>query len=111
MWQKAVAALILAALLRAQHEPPSYPFPLPERSGPLKHALDLLREGKTAEARQELEEQRRQRPDDVEVRYQIARSHLMDFYQQAKPEQRRISLSLAVEMLDSVLQRNPDYIP
>jgi tetratricopeptide (TPR) repeat protein len=111
MWHKAVAALILAAMLFAQHEPQSYPFSLPERSGPLTHALQLLREGKTAEARKELEDQRKQRPNDAEVLYQIARSHLMDFYEQEKPEQRRISLSLAMELLDSILQRNPNHIP
>lgn len=94
MWQKALAALLLTATLLAQHETPhdpqSYPFPLPEHSGPLQHALTLLREGKTAEARKDLEDQRKQRPDDPEVLYQIARSHLMDFYQQEDPQQRRV---------------------
>jgi tetratricopeptide (TPR) repeat protein len=111
MWHKAVAALILAALLFAQHEQQSYPFPLPERADPLARALQLLREGKTADARKELEDQRKQRPNDVDVLYQIARSHLMDFYEQEKPEQRRISLSLAMELLDSILQRHPNHIP
>ena len=43
----------------------------------------LLREGKTAEARKELEAQRKTRPNDAEVIYQIARSHLLDFYRSA----------------------------
>src|SRR5262252_5873070 len=100
----AVAMLIVSAVLfvRAQQ------FPLPERSGPLRKAMLLLREGKTTEARKELEEQRKQRPDDAEVLYQIARSYLLDFYRLQNPEQRRLSLSLAMETLDAVLKRNPD---
>jgi hypothetical protein len=53
--------------------------PLPEKTGLLRKALLLLRESKTAEARKELEEQRKLRPDDAEVLYQIARSYLIDF--------------------------------
>ncbi len=94
-----------------QHMPESFPFPLPDRSGPLRKALLLLREGKTAEARIELEEQRKLRPNDAEVLYQIARSHLIDFYQQTDPEKRRVSLSLAMEDLASTLASNPDHIP
>jgi hypothetical protein len=75
------------------HEMPAPP--LPEKTGPLRKALLLLRESKTAEARKELEEQRTLRPNDAEVLYQIARSYLIDFYQQSDPEQRRIALSLA----------------
>jgi tetratricopeptide (TPR) repeat protein len=86
-------------------------FPLPERPGPLRKAMLLLREGKTAEARKELEEQRSQRPDDAEVLYQIARSYLLDFYRMQNPEQRRIALGLAMEMLNAVLKKNPDHIP
>ncbi len=93
----------------AQRE--SATFPLPERTGPLQKALLLLREGRTAEGRKELEAQRRQRPGDAEVLYQIARSYLLDFYREADPEKRRLPLSLAMENLDAVLQRNPDHIP
>ena len=75
-------------------------YPLPEKSGPLRKALLLLRESKTAEARKELEDQRKQRPTDAEVLYQIARSYLLDFYRQQAPEQRRISLGLAMETLN-----------
>ena len=71
----------------------------------------LLREGKTAEARKELEAQRKQRPNDAEVIYQIARSHLLDFYAQQDPEQRRVSLALAMEMLGDALKHDPDHIP
>jgi tetratricopeptide (TPR) repeat protein len=85
--------------------------PLPERTGPLRKALLLLRESRTAEARKELEEQRKLRPDDAEVLYQIARSYLIDFYRVQDPEQRRIALGLAMETLNAVLKRNPDHIP
>src|ERR1035437_2106216 len=37
--------------------------PLPEKTGPLRKALLLLRESKTAEARKDLEEQRKLRPE------------------------------------------------
>src|SRR3954462_4022017 len=86
-------------------------YPLPEKAGPLRKALLLLRESKTVEARKELEEQRKLNPNDAEVLYQIARSYLLDFYRQQAPEQRRISLGLAMETLNAVLKLNPDYIP
>ena len=91
--------------------PESFPFPLPDRPGQLRKAVLLLREGKTAEARKELEEQRALRPNDAEVLYQIARSHLIDFYQQSDPQKRRVSLALATENLAATLARNPDHIP
>lgn len=94
-----------------QHFPESYPFPIPERTGPLQPALVLLREGKTAEARKELEEQRKQRPDDADVLYQIARSYLIDFYREPDPEKRRVALSLAMENLSATLDRNPNHLP
>ncbi len=105
------AVLALPSVQDVQHMPESFPFPLPDRSGPLRKALLLLREGKTAEARKELEEQRGLRPNDAEVLYQIARSHLIDFYQQSDPEKRRVSLALAMEDLAATLARNPDHIP
>ncbi|HEY1342265.1 MAG TPA: FG-GAP-like repeat-containing protein, partial [Bryobacteraceae bacterium] len=85
--------------------------PLVEKTGPLRKALLLLREGKTSEARQELEAQRKQRPADPEVLYQIARSHLLDFYKIQDPEKRRIALGLAMEALNSTLKLDPDHIP
>ena len=94
-----------------QDHRPRLRTPLPEKTGPLRKALLLLREGKTAEARKELEAQRKQRPNDAEVLYQIARSHLLDFYTLRDPEQRRVSLALAMETLGDVLKHNPDHIP
>jgi hypothetical protein len=93
-------------------QPPGFPAaPLPGKTGPLRPALLLLRQGKTAEARVLLEQQRKQRPDDAEVLYQIARSYLMDFYKEDNPDKRRTVLALAMEMLNSTLKRNADHIP
>jgi hypothetical protein len=87
------------------------PTPMQEKTGPLRKALLLLRASKTAEARKELDEQRKLRPADPEVLYQTARSYLLDFYKEQQPEKRRVSLALAMEMLDGTLTQNRDHIP
>ena len=109
----AVATLLVPAISGQQdHQAHDFPVvPLPRKNGPLRKALLLLREGKTAEARTELEAQRKLRPNDAEVLYQIARSYLMDFYTLDDPDKRRVSLALAMEMLDGTLQHDPDHIP
>ncbi len=109
----ALALLAFALLAQQEHQDqePLMHTPLPEKSGPLRKAQLLLREGKTDEARKDLEEQRKARPDDPELLYQIARSYLLDFYRLADNEKRRISLGLAMETLNSVLKLNPDHIP
>ena len=107
----ALVCLVLAVLSLGQ-QPQGYPAePLPEQTGPLRKAILLIREGKTAEARQDLERQRAERPDDAEILYQIARSYLSDFYSEEDYERRRVALSLAMETLDSTLKRNADHIP
>src|SRR6476646_6111756 len=99
----AAIATFLLARLRAgpqDHTDHSQPvYPLPEKTGPLRKAMLLLRESKTAEARKELEQQRRLHPADAEILYQIARSYLIDFYRLQAPEQRRVALGLAMENL------------
>ena len=108
-----VAALALAAAIAAQ-EPHEHQLPIPplaERPGPLRKAQLLLRDGKTEEARKELESLRKQKPDDPDVLYQIARSYLLDFYRLAEPQRRRTALGLAMESLSAVLKLNPDHIP
>src|SRR5713226_264714 len=105
------AAIVFAPRTAGQRNPGLPAVPLPQKTGPLTKALLLLREGKTSEARQELEGQRKLRPDDAEVLYQIARSYLMDFYKKQEPERRRLSLGLAMELLNGALKRNPDHIP
>ena len=101
-----VAAFAIVLRTSAWQQELAMPMtPLPEKTGPLRQAL-LLRESKTAEARKELEEQRKQHPDDPEVQYRIARSYLLDFYSLQDPERRRVSLSLAMETLGDVLNGN-----
>ena len=68
LWAGAMSLAVAAAIVGQQS------VPLPEPTGPLQKPLMLLRQGKTAEARQELEAQRKLHPDDPEVLYQIARS-------------------------------------
>ena len=107
-----IAAFVIVLRTSAWQQDHAMPMiPLPEKTGPLRKALLLLRESKTAEARKELEEQRKQHPDDAEVLYQIARSYLLDFYSLQDPERRRVALSLAMETLGDVLKHDPDHIP
>jgi len=101
----------LAMLLIAQQAREFPVVPLPEKTGPLRKAMLLLRESKTEEARQELEAQRKLNPNDAEIAYQIARSYLMEFYGGDDPERRRIALGLAMESLSSALKLNTDHIP
>ena len=114
MWGLAACLVLAAAMLMAQQAQQAEGFPsapLPEKTGALRKALLLLREGKTADARKELEVQRKLRPDDAETQYQIARSYLIDFYSGYDPERRRVALGLAMESLNGVLKLNPDHIP
>jgi tetratricopeptide (TPR) repeat protein len=119
IWKSVVVLAISAITLVVQtgagqqdhgHDEPHLP-PIPEKSGPLRRALLLLRESRTAEARKELEEQRRLRPEDAEVLYQIARSYLLDFYRLQDPDKRRMSLALAMENLDATLKKDRNHIP
>jgi tetratricopeptide (TPR) repeat protein len=107
----AFAVLGLTAQQIHHDQQPLMETPVPERSGPLRKAQLLLREGKTDEARKDLEQQRRARPNDPELLYQIARSYLLDFYRLDDPEKRRIALGLAMETLAAVLKQNADHIP
>ena len=101
----------MALRVAAQEEQSTALPPRQRRGGPLERALTLLRDGKTAEARQELEPQRTLRPNDVDVLYQIARSYLIDFYTRHEPEKQRVSLALAVEALDNILELDPNHVP
>lgn len=94
-WLAVLAALTAFSQQQQQHSP-------------LDHALILLREGKTQQARQQLQTARQ---DSAEVQYQIARSHLLDFYQLEDPLQRRESLRLAMDALSAAITRDGNHIP
>ena len=105
----AAIALIAISCLAQHHLPPNEPLTQPDPA--LRAPLLLIRQGKTEEARKELTALLSSRPDDAEVLYQIARSHLADFYGSRDPQRSRLALSLAMEMLESVLRRNANHIP
>ena len=85
--------------------------PLQQKPGPLANALMLMRDGKTTEARFQLERERAEHPREPEAAFQIARSFLLDFYRETDPGKRRLALAQAVENLAATLARNPDHIP
>jgi tetratricopeptide (TPR) repeat protein len=109
------ALACLAALLAAQHGPHGQPqagaAPLPAREGPLRKAQLLLREGKTDEARRELQRLIQAGRNDAMTWYQLARSYLLDFYSGTDYSKRRTALNLAMEALGTALKRDPDHIP
>jgi tetratricopeptide (TPR) repeat protein len=78
---------------------------------PLRDARLLLREGDTQKARQELHRLQQEDPENAEIWFQIGRSHLLDFYQEADPAKRRISLGLAMEALGNAIARDGNHIP
>ncbi|MBN9662066.1 MAG: VCBS repeat-containing protein [Acidobacteria bacterium] len=115
-----VPVLFAAAAVSTGQTPPPEPHnemhhdggpALPERPSALRKALLLLRESKTAEARVELNALLKASPDDAEIWYQIARSHLMDYYRERDLTKRRIALGLAMESLNGAVKKNPDHIP
>ena len=88
----------LAPLLLLLQAPPGPPLPPAESA--LRPAATLIREGKTAEAREFLNRYLKQHPEDAEAWHQLARTHLADFYEGgADPVKKRVSLSLALEAL------------
>ncbi len=110
------SAFLLAAALLAQHEPAvrpgsPAPAPLPEKTGPLRKAQLLLREGRTEEARRELQRLIQGGAGDAMTWYQLARSYLLDFYSGTDYGKRRTALGLAMEALSAALKRDPDHIP
>ncbi len=101
------AAWLLFGIAWAQHDHPG--TPLAPRDPALVRPLLLLRQGKTEEARKELTALVSRNPADAELHYQLARSHLLDFY--GNPAAGRVALSLAMEALENALRRNGDHIP
>jgi tetratricopeptide (TPR) repeat protein len=104
-------AILLAVWLPAQTPAPEPPAALPARTSPLQPAIQLLSDGKTAEARTELTRLQKSGLDSADLWYQMARSHLLDFYREENPAKKRIALSLAMESLGSALKRDENHIP
>lgn len=100
---RALALLLLLGQAPHEHAPPP-----PEVPTPLRPVLNLLRESRTAEARQALTPLLATSAD---ARYQLARSYLLDFYRLTNPTERRTALDLALEALASTLQAKADHIP
>jgi tetratricopeptide (TPR) repeat protein len=112
-----VAGAILLLAVQAPGQQSSSPTgllrsgtPLPEKASPLRKALLLLRQDKSQEARALLHGLLQTGAGDPEIHYQLARSHLIDFYRTQDPGQRRVSLALAMEALENTLRRNPDHV-
>ena len=102
--------LIAFAAVLAFGQQPAGPA-LPEKNTPLRKSSLLLREGKTDEARVELQRLLKANPNDADIWYQLARAYLLDFYQGLDYQKRRVSLALAMESLSGALKHNPDHIP
>jgi len=77
---------------------------------PLTVSARLLRSGKTAEARAELNRHLLSHPRDPEAWFQMARTHLADFAQSSDAGKNRISIDLAIESLAAALKENPDHV-
>ncbi len=75
--------------------------PLPSIPSDYQKANSLLRDGKTVEARAELSRLQKSGNNSSELWYQMARSHLLDFYREENPVQKRLALSLAMEALSA----------
>ena len=107
----AASGLLVVERMKGQDDNGPHLPRLVEKSGPLRKALLLLRDGKTAEARVELETQRKQHPGDAEILYQIGRSYLLDFYQLEDADKRKVALGLGMEALAAALKLDPNHIP
>ncbi len=99
--------LVAAAAAQIGHNEHSAPPPA-RQSGPIG---ELLRRSKTEEARKEITRRLQESPGDAELYYQLARSYLLDFYENGDPAKARTALALAMEALSNTLQRNSDHIP
>ncbi|NWF84512.1 MAG: VCBS repeat-containing protein [Bryobacteraceae bacterium] len=109
-------ALFWALLLAAAQPPVRHETAFPDApmaTGPLAEAMTLLRSDKTAEGRRILERLIKEKPQDAELHYQMARSYLLDFYKEGggDPAKGRVALNQAMEWLASAIKRDPDYIP
>lgn len=109
-----LALILFAQHSHSNHQQPQPPGGLPGftlRETPLRDALMLLRDGKTADARKELLRLQEASPNDAEIWFQLGRSHLLDFHTMPDPAKRRISLALAMESLANAIAKDENHIP
>ncbi len=77
---------------------------------PPPEVVALIQEGRTEEARAEIRRLLATQPAEAELYYQLARSHLFDFYRTGEPAKALPSLDGALEALTQALQRHPDHV-
>ncbi len=77
---------------------------------PPPQVVALIQEGRTEEARAEIRRLLEARPGDAELYYQLARSHLADFYRAADPVRALPSLDAALGALGETLRLRPDHV-
>ena len=100
---------MVSSAQHAVHDDPLPPIPVAESA--LRKPLDLIRLGRTDDARRELRALLAVKRDDAELHHQLARSYLADFYSQPASPQGRTSLALAMEELTATLRHDPNHIP
>lgn len=115
LWLAIVGLLTISMLCPAQehgslHTAVDLPPPQLD-SAALRGPRMLLREGKTAKARDELLIIQSESPNDPEIYFQIGRSHLLDFYTGNDIAKRKLSLALAMEALAAAIAKDPNHIP
>lgn len=77
---------------------------------PVRKAVDLLRAGDGAGARRVLDSYLKAHPEDGEGWFQLARTHLAEFYRGGDAARKKLALSLAMEALGACLSRDRDHI-
>ncbi|MDW8353243.1 MAG: FG-GAP-like repeat-containing protein [Bryobacterales bacterium] len=79
------------------------------RAGAPPQVVTLIQEGRTQEARAEIQRLLQSRPGDAELYYQLARTHLHDFYAAGGPRGAP-SLDQAIEALRRALELDPNHV-
>lgn len=80
------------------------------RAGTPPQVVTLIQEGRTEEARVEIERLLKSQPGDAELYFQLARSYLFDFYRAGEPSRGSAWLDQAIEALRRTLELNPNHV-
>ncbi len=76
----------------------------------LRRMAELIRQGRTVEARMEIRRSLDLDASNPEVVFQLARSHMTDVWEATELSRARDSVGLALEAVDRVLSLDPDHI-